>query len=115
MSYPFTPSESAALDRWITGNYGEDQFRDCADCEWQKVDGQWETSCDETYSDNDHPTFCPFCSLPVYVEGEESGDDGGNDEPEIPPAYGDGLDTRSFRTGPDSRTQVSRYDGDPWD
>ena len=22
----------AALDRWITGNYGEDQFKGCAEC-----------------------------------------------------------------------------------
>ena len=41
-------SERAALDRYITGNYGEDQFKDLA-CE----------NCGETIGEDDP---CPYCN-----------------------------------------------------
>ena len=53
--------DKVALDRWITGNYGEDQFADAEfEIEWQNdwsVDHQKEFDCYE----NGGPETCQRC------------------------------------------------------
>jgi len=55
-----------SLDRWITGNYGEDQFGPpgaCPDCgastedaEWDDPTERWTCCCGRVYDDNEaHP------------------------------------------------------------
>ena len=66
--------DTAALDRHITGNYGEDQFRGLIECPNCEGNG----TVDETNEDYEGIDKCPRCGGDGHLEKEyltDSGDD----------------------------------------
>ena len=68
--------EREALDRHITGNYGEDQFKGCTDQQWvyvQSEPGLWTVGFydpdGEWQSDSDHSDREPAAKRVHYLNG----------------------------------------------
>ena len=69
----------AELDRYITGNYGEDQFKgliDCPSCEGSGEAVKDECLCHTAVRGDDCYYPCSRCDGEGYIEGfEDPGDD----------------------------------------